>query len=429
MSQTNSGQIKILDARSLPVRVGIAVAVVVVLAFGWFAVRRQIGNMLAELTSPFDAGAKNVAQSALALAPTDPSAAWLFANTRESDDKQNSEINSAQVVKLSPADFRWWIEYGREREQAGAAANAEKAFLKAVELAPNYTFPRWQLGNFYLRQNRGDEAFREFSKVAATNVLFGEQVYSIAWEYFDRDAGKLEQIAGSGAEARANLAKFFAGKGRAEDCLRVWNTLTDAEKDASNVGKRDIAQALFDKGFYRSAIEFIRQLGIEPEAAAATVQNGGFENPIGDAEDAYFGWKISPVEKVEVKLDPTQKREANRSLRVNFSGYAAPALNAIYQIVAVEAKTRYRLTFWIRTENLKSAGAPNLQIFNVIDNKNVAASPSFPVGTNDWQQVKVEFTTPENTEGVAIRTTRVYCGENCPIYGTFWYDDFRLEKL
>lgn len=410
-------------------RIGIAFALVVILAFGWFAIRRQIGNMLAELTSPFDAGAKNVAQTALALAPSDPSATWLFVNTNKSDDNQNSEINSAQVVKLSPADFRWWIEYGREREQAGDRANAERAFFKAVELAPNYTFPRWQLGNFYLRQNRGDEAFRELSKVAATNVLFGEQVYSIAWEYFERDAAKLEQIAGSGAEARANLAKFFAGKGRAEDCLRVWNTLSNAEKETSNVGKRDIAQALYDKGFYRSAIEFIRQLGIEPEAAAATIQNGGFENPIGDAKDAYFGWKISPVEKMDVKLDPTQRHEANRSLRVNFNGYAAPTLNAIYQIIAVEAKTRYRLTFWIRTENLKSAGAPNLQIFNVTDNKNIAVSGSFPVGTNDWQQLKIEFTTPENTEGVALRTMRVYCGENCPIFGTLWYDDFRLERV
>lgn len=410
-------------------RIGIALAVAAILAFGWFAVRRQIGNMLAELTSPFDANVKTKAQAALALAPTDPSATWLFVNTNNSGDNQNSEINLAQVVRLSPADFRWWIEYGRGREQAGDAANAERALLKAVELAPEYTFPHWQLGNFYLRQNRGDEAFRELSKVAATNVLFGEQVYSIAWEYFDRDAGKLEQIAGRGAEARANLAKFFAGKGRAEDCLRVWNTLSDAEKDASNVGKRDIAQALFDKGFYRSAIEFIRQLGIEPEAAAEKIQNGGFENPIGEAKDAYFGWKVSPVEKMDVKLDPTQKREGNRSLRVNFSGYAAPTLNAIYQIVAVQPKTRYRLTVWTRTENLKSAGAPNLEIFNVIDNKTVAASPSFPVGTNDWQQLKIEFTTPENTEGVALRTTRVYCGENCLIFGTLWYDDFRLEKL
>jgi len=429
VSETNSQQIKILDSRSLPVRIGIGVGIVALLAFGWLAVRWQVGNMLAELTSPFAAGARNVAQTALSLAPHDPSAAWLFVNTKNSDANRKPEIDTGDVVKLSPSDFRWWIELGREREQAGDASSAEKALQKAVELAPNYTFPHWQLGNFYLRQNRGDEAFRELAKVAETNTLYGEQVYSIAWEYFDRDTARLEQIAGTTPEARANLAKFFAGKGQAEECLRIWNTLTDEEKEATAVGKRDIAQALFDKGFYRSAVEFIRQLGIEPEAKAEIVQNAGFEKPIGEAKDAYFGWKIAPVEKMDVKLDPTQKHGGNRSLRVNFNGYSAPTLNGIYQIIAVEAKMRYRLSFWLRTENLKSAGAPNLEIYNAVDNKNVAVSSSFPVGTNDWQQIKVEFTAPENTEGVAIRTTRVYCGENCPIIGAFWYDDFRLERL
>lgn len=385
--------------------------------------------MLAELTSPFDAGARTTAQAAFSLAPNDASAAWLLANTRDSGSDSSPEINSAQVVKLSPVDFRWWIEHGREREQSDDAAGAEKAFLKAVELAPNYTFPRWQLGNFYLRRNRGDEAFRELSKAAATNLLFGEQVYSIGWEYFEGDTAKLEQLAGKSAEARANLAKFFAVKGRAAECLRVWNTLTDAEKETSAVGKRDIAQVLYDKGSFRSAIEFIRQLDIEPEAAAETVQNASFEKPIGEAKDAYFGWKISPIAKIDVNTDLTRKHDGSRSLRVAFNGYSEPTLNGIYQIVALEAKTRYRLNFWVRTENLKSASAPNLEIYNLRNSNTVAASPSFPVGTNDWQPMKIEFTAPENTEGVAIRTTRAVCGGNCPIFGAFWYDDFRLEKI
>lgn len=412
----------------MPVRLGIAAFVVCVLAFGWLAVRWQIGNMLAELTSPFDARARNTAQAAFSLAPSDASAAWLFANTRGSDDS-GAVNNLEQVVKLSPADFRWWIEYGRGREQADDAPGAEKALLKAVELAPNYTFPRWQLGNFYLRQNRGDEAFRELSTVAATNMLFGEQVYSIAWEYFDGDTARLEQIAGNSAEARANLAKFFAFKGRAAECLRVWNTLTDREKETTAVGKRDIAQVLYDKQFYRSAIEFIRQLGIEPEAAAEIVQNASFEKPIGDIQETYFGWRISAIEKMDVKLDPTQKLDGNRSLRVSFNGFAEPSLNNIYQIVVLEAKTRYRLSFRLRTENLKSAATPNLEIYNFKENNAVAASPSFPVGTHDWQQMKIEFTAPAGSEGVAIRTTRAFCGANCPIVGAFWYDDFRLERI
>ncbi|HXG83441.1 MAG TPA: hypothetical protein VNI84_05370, partial [Pyrinomonadaceae bacterium] len=247
MPETHQSQIRVLDSRSPIVRAAIAVALIFVLIFGWTAIRWQLGNMLAELTSPVESGAKNVARIAVDFAPNDPSANWLFVNTHNSGINA-AAINLERVVKLSPADFRWWIEYGRDREQAGDVGKAEKALQKAVELAPNYTFPRWHLGNFYLRRNRSDEAFLELAKAAESSSIYREQVFSIAWEYFERDTVRLEQIAGSAPESRAGLAKFYAGKGRAEDSLRVWNTLSEEEKQANASGARIIAQALYEKG-------------------------------------------------------------------------------------------------------------------------------------------------------------------------------------
>jgi len=116
-------------------------------------------------------------------------------------------------------------------------------------------------------------------------------------------------------------------------------------------------------------------------------------------------------------------------LRVTFNGYMNPSLYNIYQIVTVEPSARYRLSFRLRTENLKSGGTPELEIYNANDEKSIVTSSSYPVGTNDWQQVKVDFTVPQNAEAVGIRTIRAFCGSNCPIVGTFWYDDFKLEKL
>ena len=43
---------------------------------------------------------------------------------------------------------------------------AEKAYRRAVEIAPDYTYPHWQIGNFYLRRNQSDEAFAELKKAA-----------------------------------------------------------------------------------------------------------------------------------------------------------------------------------------------------------------------------------------------------------------------
>jgi Flp pilus assembly protein TadD len=427
-----TGQLKVFDSRQLPVRIGLILAVLFTLLFGWLAIRWQLGNMLAELASPSDANAKELAQLAVKLAPDDALSNWLLADsTKDSQPGSSStaEKDFENVVKLSPNDFRWWIELGRAYEQAENIEDAEKAFVQAVNLAPNYTFPHWQLGNFYLRQNRSDEAFAELKKAAETNTIYRDQVLSIAWDYFSQDALKLEQIAGDSPTVRAGLAKFYASKERAEDSLRMWNTLSEEDKQANSEAAKVIAQALFDKRFYRQAIEFVRQLGIEPDAQNQTIQNAGFEKPIGDVKEVYFGWRVSPVVKMKIELDQTQKSEGNKSLRVTFNGYANPSLYNIYQIVTVEPSARYRLSFRLRTENLKSGGTPQLEIYNTSDEKGIITSSSYPVGTNDWQQVKVDFTAPQNAEAVGIRTIRAFCGSNCPIVGTFWYDDFKLEKL
>ncbi len=429
----DKGQIEVIDSHSLKVRIIIGAAVLCVLVFGWFAVRWQLGNMLATLTTSADPNAEQIAEYAVNLAPSDPEPNWLLAETKReiftSNETSPTIDRYKKLVKLSPFDFRWWIELGRGFEQADNYAEAEKAYLRAIELAPAYTNPHWQLGNFYLRQNRSDEAFGELKKAAETNPVYRDQVFSLAWDYYKQDTEKLEQIAGDKPIVRAGLARFYAAKERAGDSLRIWNTLSTEEKQAYAAYAEVIALAFYEKRIYPQAMEFYRGLGIEPDAKPETIQNAGFEKPIGENKDTYFGWKIALTEKMEVKLDSTRKQEGNRSLRVSFNGYSEPTLYNINQIIIVEPSAKYLLTFWMRTENLKSGGTPALEIYNAVNDANIVTSAPFPGGTNDWQQVKMEFTAPSGSQAVAVRTIRAYCGEVCPIFGTFWYDDFRLEKL
>lgn len=433
VEERNIPQLKILDARQTSVRVGLVVIILLTLAFGWFAVRWQLGNMLAELTLPNDPGAKDIAALAVQLSPGDPMANWLSAGTRKNvftPEGVAATVKSyEQIAGLSPNDYRWWVEVGRAREQAEEIAAAEQAFLRAVEIAPNYTYPHWQLGNFYLRQNRSEEAFAQLKKAAESYTVYREQVFSVAWDYYEKDTARLEELAGNAPSVRAGLAKFYASKERAADSLRVWNTLSAEEKAANAPIAKVIAQSFYEKRFFRQAQDFIRELEIEPEARFETIQNAGFENPFGNSREIYFGWNVVPTEKIEIKFDPTQKREGRRSLRVAFSGYAEPTLYDIYQYVTVQPTANYRLTFLVRTENLKSGGTPAIEIYNANDNKNIVTSAAFPTGTNDWQMVKLEFTAPVNAEAVGIRTVRAFCGAECPIIGVIWYDDFKLEKI
>ena len=432
MSVSNQTQIKIVDTRRLPVRIGLAAMILFAIVFGWFAVRWQLGNMMAELTLPSDPNAREIAALSKSLAPSDSLTSWLTANTKKGiltgDETENPLNDFKQAARLSPFDYRWWIELGRAYEQAEKAEPAEQAYLKAIEVAPAYTYPRWQLGNFYLRQNRSDEAFAELKTAAQKNPVYRQQVFSLVWDFYEHDTARLEQIAGDSPDVKTGLVQFYATKGRAEDSLRVWNMLSENEKRENRTMGGVVAQALFDKGFLRAAIEFVSQLGIEPKAKPETVQNGDFEDSISYTDHIYFGWKISPAEKMEISLDGAQKREGARSLRVNLNGFSNPQLNNIYQTIVINPGQNYTLSFWLKTENLKSAGTPVLDVVNYKDNKIIATSKPFPIGTNDWQEVKIEFTAPANSEAVYIRTARVFCGDACPLIGAFWYDDFKLVK-
>ena len=225
MPENNQIQLEFLDSRRTPVRIGLFVMILTAIVFGWFAIRWQLGNMLAELTTPADPNAKGIGQFAKSLAPGDPLPTWLVAGT-EKDVFTPEKIESSlqqyeETVRLAPNDYRWWVELGRAREQSATPESAEAAYKRAIEIAPNYTYPHWQLGNFYLRQNRSDEAFTELKKAAQNNLRFRQQVYSIAWDFYEQDIEKVEKLAGDTSEAKVGLARFYATKGRGRDEVRL----------------------------------------------------------------------------------------------------------------------------------------------------------------------------------------------------------------
>lgn len=429
-----SEQLIIKDSKNLQTRIFIVVAVLIALVFGWFSIRWQFGNMLVDLTLATAPNAKSVSGMALSLAPSDPTtnrfAANVESNVFSPDKMDKSLLLSENAVRFAPFNFEWWLFLGRNYEQAEQYEKAEKVFLHALELAPNYTLPSWQLGNFYLRRGRDAEAFAQLKKAAENNIVYREQVLSIAWDYYEKDTAKVEELAGNSAEGKAGLTKFYAAKERPEDAVRIWETLSADDKEKHTETAKLIAQALYDKRFFRSSVKFISELKIEPNAKAETIENPGFETQFrGGEEKVFFGWNVDTKEKVKVDRDSNHKHEGGYGLRVMFTGFANVELYNLSQLAALTPASRYRVSFWVKTENLKSAGTPTFEVVNAKDNRIIAVSKAFPNDTNDWQQIQVDFALPADAEGAIFRLARSYCGDNCLITGTIWLDDFKLEKL
>lgn len=427
------GQIRIARVSKVTGWAVLAATLACLFVFLWIAVSWRAGRMFAEETELNRPDTKAMALLSIGLAPADPMTHWLkVSEERQAFDPGAAEniANSFEdIVRLAPYDFRWWIELGRANEQAERMDAAEKAFLRAEDLAPAYSFPKWQLGNFYLRRGRIDEAFVKLKATTEKNSVYREQVFSLAWDFYGKDPAMVERLADDSPAVYRSLATFYAQRGASADALRNWNLLTDEQKKADPQIPRTLAQGLHDQRKYREAVEFSRQSGIDPNSAIETVTNGDMEKGLASGDESLFGWKFHRADgKMDISSDSSVKRSGNRSMRVTFKNYIGVEAANPAQLVAVQPNTAYVLRFWVRGENLKSGGPPLIQIINANDDVPLGSSQPFDGGTFDWQERVLAFITPSNCEGIVIRTNRVYCGDSCPISGILWYDDFVLER-
>ena len=188
-----------LNSSSIAVRIALALSVVTVVVFAWFGVRFQVGDMLSEITTSNEDRSADIAEASVNLSPSNPRSLWLKGSVSRSNfdpaSIESSLKSFAEAARLGPFHYRWWTELGRAHERNGDAEAAEKAFLYAVERAPEYTAPRWQLGNFYLRQGRTDRAIEHLSIATAHSALYRGQVYATVWNFYGQDPNVVEQFA------------------------------------------------------------------------------------------------------------------------------------------------------------------------------------------------------------------------------------------
>lgn len=410
----------------------IVAAMVIAVVFAVAAIRIQIGNMIADLALPNQPDAEEIAEAAINIAPHDPTANWFKATVEKSIFSparlESSKLYFERAVVLAPFDYRWWLELGRAYEQV-ESPNAEAAFLHAQKLAPSSVYVQWQLGNYYLRQGKTDAAFNSFRSATINNFLYREQVFSLAWDYFEKDPAKLETVIADDPGVYAFLAMFYAARGNASDSVRIWNKLTDAQRNEYPELRKVMAQGLYERRFFPQSMTFAVEAGIDPDAAPGIFTNSGFESDISSSEDTLFGWRIPRTDgKLDVSVDRSVKNSGSRSVRLSFKGYSKAELYTLFQTIVVEPSSNYRISFRVRTEGLRSGGNPQVEAVCANDDKLISNSKPMMSGTSDWSDVSFEVPVPSNCNGITIRTSRAFCGENCPIVGIVWYDDFTISK-
>jgi len=432
-----SDQVALINLRPVWARLPLALLALAALWASWYGMRWMIGDTMAE-AAPLSfqndqLAAFETAEHAARLAPHDPLAYLTLARLhRYSFDPEllpRALSEYGQAAALSPNDYLIWTELGRARATAGDIDGGVKALRRAAALAPNYAEQRWHLGNVLLRAGRNEEAFEELRRAGdADPDKYRPQVFNVAWQLYGPDMRRVLDVVGKTPEARGQLVAVLVGRGRLEDALNVWSSLGSDVRGAQMAAGERLAQTLYGSLQYRRALQVLTEAG-QQDLAFEKVSNGGFESDVGRAGQL-FRWQVTPIAGARVAVDARNARSGTRSLLVLFDSANQVDFRNVWQAVAVEPNTRYRLTYFVRTDSLNSAATLLTSVANAAnENEALAYSPAVPSGTNDWQQVGVEFTTGPKTEAVVVRIVRAACpAGGCPAYGKIWYDDFDLQR-
>jgi len=398
-------------------------------------VRWYVANTVAEYAPEVTQGGIELARMAVRWAPGDPLTHWRLGSLEEktfSAESMAAAVNEyREAVRLSPNDYRYWMELGRALESSGDPERSEKALRRAVDLAPAYSHPRWQFGNLLLREGKYEEAFNQLGRAAEADDQMRPQVFELAMRIFAGDIDQIAKIACSTPAARAQFAVYLVSVQKVDDAMRMWGTITPADRRAQTALTGELDEVLVTAKQFRAVLNLRREL--QPDAnlpVAGQIWNGDFESPLTSFRADPFGWQVNSRPTAQVTID-SLAHAGQGSLQITFKSSSTLEKIKVSQTVVVEPGAQYRLEYYVRTQDLVSASTPVLSIVDAADGAALAASKPVPSGTNQWEKITLDFTTKPKHDGITIGFNRADCSDTqvCPIFGLVWYDDFILQRV
>jgi Flp pilus assembly protein TadD len=375
------------------------------------------------------------ADRAVALTPADPEAHYTRA--LELVNKQRLDealVELRQAITLRPHHYYEWLDLGVTLDRSGDQTGAAAALIESIRLAPSFAQPKWQLGNLLFRQGRFEEAFRELRSAAQSNPNLFTGMLDLAWAAADNHFDAFQafvkpQTAGNHLE----IANFLATHGEGAAAAREAKLAGAPKNNHERLLLRQIISTLLAARQFTDAYAAWNVTHAADPGGSDTVVNGNFLTPI-VKDDVGFGWQLPPVPGVTVSIDPAGPDSHGRSLVLNYAGDPAHSAAPIYQLVLLQPRSRYTLTFSARTESLVSGGPPVIQILDVTGKTPTILAQSKPVvvGTREWTEQQIDFSTfstQEHTFAAMISLQRDPCSESpCPIFGKLWLGRFTLTR-
>jgi len=373
------------------------------------------------------------ADQAVKVTPADPEAHYTLGLSLVNEQKLTQAADEFRLAtSLRPSHYYEWLDLGVTLDRLGDQNGAFAALMESVRLAPSFAQPRWQLGNWFYRQGRFDEAFTAMRSAAQSNPNLFAGMLDLTWVATDGDVDSfLKIVTPKTSRNHFELAKFLATQ-RKGDPAAVEIQLAGAPRDQNSIDlwRQTVYTLISNRDFGAAYQAWATSRGDGGKGTYGIVLNPDFMEPI-VKDDLGFGWQFPAIEGVSVSVDPTGPDSKSRSLLFNFNGNFVGDIRPLYQMVLVQPNSNYSLKFMARTEGLVSGGPPLLRVLDTSGPaaRDLAASRQLSGDSAGWVENQLDFSTDQNASAVLITLQRVPCNQTpCPVFGKLWLSRFRLSK-
>ena len=252
----------------------------------------------------------------------------------------------------------------------------------------------------------------------------------------DGDVTEIERIVKTGAEHGLNGMVLSAGIDRLDRQPPDYLERLRKVKEFCGAKGVEIIPNIFSAGYGGSVLSYNRNLaagipvrdvlfvaaGSEAHFLAARpveIANAGFEQYEGNRLQG-FRFHDRPGEVSFV--DSTAFHSGEASLRFENFGRYEHGHGRVMQEVAVRPYRCYRLSCWVKTDDLEPDGAFRVQVLSM-DGRNLAPYDPRVPATTDWRRVVMGFNSLDHDK------VRIYAGVWGGKAGRFWIDDLQVEEV
>lgn len=323
-----------------------------------------------------------------------------------------------QAVLLNALHLDAWLKLAETEAEQGRTAKAESILTFTTHMADQVF--RWKWPQIVLA-----------SELGVDTVFYGNMNYLLSGKVLVQDAFQLlhTHLDGKASAVTAVLAPshlpayldWLMRWGMPDESDVVWQAMTAIEAPDKETALRYAHFLLGHKRIGESRDIWQQVTG------SRGLTNPGFEKEI---TGRGFDWRHWGEKEGNWALKRVnyQAAEGNSALKITFNGRQNISFQHLYQIVALEPHTRYRLTYAWKSRGITTDQGPFMEIVGY-DKTGLYQTGPMITGTQGWHDEAIAFEMPPDGHAAVLRLRRrASMRFDAKIKGMVWLDNFRLEQ-